>query len=155
MFRRKTTILIILLFFLTLSTLNITPHTSQADVTDGPQRTASTDHLIMEVNTTGNCIWWLLVDDDPYRYQIYTNGLLGSDTYWQDGYNVSLILDYQYVGEYNYTLIASDMADNTATSTIFATITDSASTSYTWSFLIAIVILPIIIFQRRKQRVNH
>jgi len=153
MFTRKKIIHILFLFFLSSSMFFITSSAIQADVTDCPQITASVDHLTFEFNTTGNIIWWLLVDDDPYRYVIYKNGVLGSNTYWQDGQNVSLLLDYQDVGEYNYTLIASDMADNTATSTIFVTITEPASTSYAWTFLIAIFMLPVAIFQRRNKRI--
>ncbi|MHA1691412.1 MAG: hypothetical protein ACTSU7_07220, partial [Candidatus Heimdallarchaeaceae archaeon] len=138
MFTRNKTIPIIFLFFITLSTSITTPHTSQADVTDPPQITACADSLTFEFNTTGNYFWWILVDDDPFRYQIYRNGLLGSDTYWQDGDNISRMINFNLpVGVYNNTLLASDMAGNTATSTIWITITDPASTSYSWSFLIA------------------
>ena len=155
MFNRKKTIPIIFLLFLALSVSTITKHTSQADVTDPPQITACADSLTFEFNTTGNYFWWILVDDDPYKYQTYRNGLLGSDTYWQDGDNISFMINPNLpVGEYNYTLIASDMADNTATSTIWITITDPASTSYAWTFLIAIFVLPIAIFKRRKKRIK-
>jgi hypothetical protein len=156
MFNRKKTIPIIFLLFLALSVSTITKHTAQANVTDPPQITACAESLTFEFNTTGNYLWWILIDDDPYRYQTYRNGLLGSDTYWQDGDNISRMININLpVGVYNNTLIASDMAGNTATSIIWVTITEPTSTNYAWSFLIAIVMLPIVIFQRRKQKVNN
>ena len=152
---RKKIIPIIFLLFLSLSTFISTPSTSIAAVTDPPQITASTDSITYEFNSTDSYIWWLLVDDDPYKYQIYKNGVLGSDSYWQNGDNITLLFTYSIVGEYNITLIASDMAGNTASSTIWVTISEPASTSYAWIFLIAIIILPFMIFQRRKQRIKH
>ena len=117
---------------------------------DPPVITPSAD-LIYEEGSSGNYISWILEDDNPGTYELYRNDLqvTGSPA-WADGQNLSFNVDLLPVGTYNYTVVAIDVYDNRATSTIWVTVIDSEETSFFWISSITLLFVPFISKRRRK-----
>jgi hypothetical protein len=120
---------------------------------DPPVITPS-DDLIYYKGSSGNYISWILEDDNPGFYELYRDEIqFTSSPAWGNGQNLSFNVDQLSVGIHNYTIVAIDVFENRATSTIWVTVVNPEETSYGWIFTFSIPVLALIMY--RKRRISH
>jgi hypothetical protein len=125
-------------------TVNVNPDSNPPVIKPG-------NNLTFEKGSSGNYISWILEDDNPGNYQLYRDEILFSSApAWGDGQNLSFNVDLLSVGIHNYTLVAIDVYENTATSTIWVTVIESEKTSFFWISGIVSMVIPFIFKRRRK-----
>ncbi len=105
------------------------------------------------VGSANNYISWILEDDNPGFYELYRDGtqLTGSPA-WADGQNLSFNVDLLPVGVYNYTIVAIDVYENRASSTIWVTVVEPEKTSFGLISLGAILVIPIMLKSKRMKK---
>ncbi|MHA1483755.1 MAG: NosD domain-containing protein [Candidatus Thorarchaeota archaeon] len=77
-----------------------------------------------ELGVTGNSITWTPSDLGPDHYELYRNDSLLGSWVW-DGSPIVVDVDGLGVDTYNYTLVAYDIGDNTASDTVFVSVEDT------------------------------
>ncbi|MFW9926830.1 MAG: NosD domain-containing protein [Candidatus Thorarchaeota archaeon] len=80
-----------------------------------------TGDLVYTQGTTGHVIIWDAYSTHPFSYEIYKDGILHTSVPWNGGL-ISINVDGLSVGEYNFTLVVIDDADQTASDTVMVTV---------------------------------
>ncbi|MDF1540894.1 MAG: hypothetical protein P1Q69_18500, partial [Candidatus Thorarchaeota archaeon] len=83
------------------------------------------EDIVITLGTTGANITWSPTDSYPDWYYIYQNGTLVKNDSWTSTIHVSL--DGLGIGVYNYTIIVTDVAENSATDMVYVTVTDNSA----------------------------
>ncbi len=98
--------------------LGLEPYTdSTAPTLDHP---ANVDYFLGQ---TGNSITWNPSDDYPASYQVLLDNTVLLSGHWNStSENIIVNVDGHEVGEYNYTIIVSDVAGNTASDEVIVTV---------------------------------
>jgi len=112
-------------------TVNVTVY-SLTDIVD-PIINSPPD-IVYEFGTTGHSITWSAYDLNPQIYMIFVDGLLMNYGIWDSPSDTfSISVDYLVEGTYNYTIIVYDVAGNSASDTVFVTVTAPSITTTTTS----------------------
>ncbi len=75
--------------------------------------------------STGHSITWNPTDSHPSSYAIYRDSVLVKSGTWNSSIETILIsIDSLQLGEYNYTLLVSDVGSNTAIDTVWVKVVD-------------------------------
>ncbi|MHA1909107.1 MAG: phospholipase D-like domain-containing protein, partial [Candidatus Thorarchaeota archaeon] len=95
--------------------------------TVSPTLSHPADQNIMEVST-GNTISWTIEDLSNDTYQLYQDGvLIESGNLTSNQYILTSDIDGLAIGEYNFTVVATDLYENTATDEVEVTVYDGTS----------------------------
>ncbi|MHA1912664.1 MAG: PKD domain-containing protein [Candidatus Kariarchaeaceae archaeon] len=91
------------------------------DATD-PAISSPADYYY-EIDEVGNVLSWTFYDDNPVNYTIYLDYLNGTVEVvqtgnWESGVSITINVDGLAIGSYNYTLVVTDLRNNTAADTI-------------------------------------
>lgn len=151
----------------TMETTNITTEEKtgelsleRMDIEQYTDRTAPTlDHpsdISYLLGETGNNIIWTLSDEHPVSYQVLMNGTVVKAGDWNStSEQVTVLVDGIETGIRNYTIIATDIAGNTATDEVIvglAIITGPLIP--TWGLLAlagaAVIVVVGVVYQRRR-----
>ncbi|MFX1483656.1 MAG: hypothetical protein ACFFCP_10745 [Promethearchaeota archaeon] len=72
---------------------------------------------------TGNSITWSPTDLHPVSYQILQNGIPVKSSAWNSsGETITISVDGLSIGSYNYTVVLTDIGDNTMTNEVIVTV---------------------------------
>lgn len=88
---------------------------------DLPQLVNAPSDLYIGLETTNQILSWNLTDSHPGNYTIYQNGSI----FWFDSWTSSIPINYNmsndinFLGVYNYTIIADDTSGNIINDTVF------------------------------------
>ena len=151
--RKKTFAIVCLLFLVGIfvNSNNRSSITIHANSDSSPPVITPSDDLTYVKGSTGNYISWILEDDNPGTYELYKDGTQTSGSpAWADGQNLSIIVDLLPAGIHNYTLVAIDVYENKASSTIWVTVIDPEETSFFWLSGIVLLFIPFISKRRKK-----
>ncbi|MFQ5832657.1 MAG: hypothetical protein ACE5H4_08150 [Candidatus Thorarchaeota archaeon] len=78
--------------------------------------------------TTGNSIVWDPTDLHPSSYVLYRDGTPIKSGTWNDTLEtISVTVDGLSLGTYNYTILVTDVGSNTATDTVWVTVSDGTA----------------------------
>jgi hypothetical protein len=100
-------------------------------VLDGtPPEIDSPADVEYEEGETGNSITWTPTDSHPASYTIYKDGVIHQSGDW-NGSAITISVDGLSAGNYNYTLVVTDIGGNTATDTVMVTVTAPSTTTPT------------------------
>lgn len=69
-----------------------------------------------------NLISWTISDAEPQNYTLYQNGTNVKAGNWNSGSTIKYLITGLDLGIYNFTLIASDLSNNTSIDTIYVTL---------------------------------
>ncbi|KKN08829.1 hypothetical protein LCGC14_1052760 [marine sediment metagenome] len=83
-------------------------------------------NITYEEGTTGHSISWIATDNNPGNYIIYKDGFEVNSGSWTSSVPITINVDGLTVGSYNYTIVVSDVYDNSATDTVIVTVEDTA-----------------------------
>jgi len=123
-----------------------------------PPIVGSPPDITYEEGTIGHVISWNATDDNPGNYLIYKDGFEVDSGGWTSDTPIKINVDGLAVGTYNYTIVVSDMFNNTVIDTVFVNVTSSEVipteiAGYPWitlifSFITAVTI--VILVLKRK-----
>jgi len=82
--------------------------------------------ITYEEGTTGHSIKWTATDNNPGNYIIYKDGDEVDSGSWTSSVPITINVDGFTVGTYNYTIVVSDVYDNSAMDTVIVTVEDTA-----------------------------
>ncbi|MCH8908621.1 MAG: hypothetical protein IH840_16160, partial [Candidatus Heimdallarchaeota archaeon] len=77
-----------------------------------------------EKDSTSNQIVWIANDGNAAIYIVYLDGNLYESSSWISGVQISVNVDNLGLGNYNFTIVVSDIASNIVTDTVFVTVND-------------------------------
>ncbi|MHA2276092.1 MAG: hypothetical protein ACXAC2_10010, partial [Candidatus Kariarchaeaceae archaeon] len=86
-------------------------------------------NVLYAFGTTGNMINWTATDNYPDTYVIYQNGSQVDTGSWSSGVEISYNIDGHIQGDYNYTIIVTDLSGNSIVNTVFVKVVDGTSLS--------------------------
>jgi len=81
-------------------------------------------NITYEEHTTGHNISWTATDNNPGFYVIYMNEIETDSGSWTSGVPITINVDGLAIGSYNYTIVVSDVYDNSATDTVIVIVED-------------------------------
>ncbi len=99
---------------------------------NAPTIVSAPDDVKYEVGDTGNVLEWQFSDFDPDSYIIYRNGTQYGFSNWvsnSDTFTISV--DGLAVGVHNYTIVVFDGSGNSASHTVWVTVTEATTTDTT------------------------
>ena len=67
---------------------------------------------------------WNMVDDNPDNYTIYQNGTIVNSGLWYSNTPLTLDVSSLPIGVYNYTIVIMDFTNQTASNTVFVTVSN-------------------------------
>ncbi|MCY3411015.1 MAG: BspA family leucine-rich repeat surface protein [Candidatus Heimdallarchaeota archaeon] len=79
----------------------------------------------VELGNSFSGITWTVTDLDPAGYEIYINGSSAKTGVWVSGVGISVSLDVSSLGNYNITLLVSDVSGNNVSDTVIITVDDT------------------------------
>ena len=89
---------------------------------DAPSITGPTTIEFTE-GTVGNHVWWLFHDKYPANYTVFLNGSIVLEDTWNATHNsISIRLDSLEVGVYNYTILVTDISNNSNSAMTMVTV---------------------------------
>ncbi|MHA2279113.1 MAG: beta strand repeat-containing protein, partial [Candidatus Kariarchaeaceae archaeon] len=86
-------------------------------------------NILYAFGLTGNLINWTATDNYNNSYIIYQNGSLVDNGNWDSGVTISYNVDGFGNGNYNFTILFTDLSGNSVTDTVILTVVDGTNLS--------------------------
>lgn len=111
----------------------------------------------MELGTS-TILRWFGVDDTPWSYEIYENGVLAESEFWY-GSDIEYLFEPLTIGQWNITLVVYDAFNNTASDTILIQVLRPANLLVTIGLIvggvaIGAVVIVFVTIQMKKKNVS-
>jgi hypothetical protein len=90
-------------------------------IDDTPPIIESPEDFAYVIGTTGNEIFWNIIENNPVNYKLYRNGTLITDIGW-DGDPITAYIDGLGLGIYNYTLVVTDISNLNSIDTVWISV---------------------------------
>jgi hypothetical protein len=111
-------------------------------------------NLEIDEGSTGNNIVWDASDNNPLTYIVYKDGTLYETDTWTSGSSIVVSVDGLSAGEYNFTIVVSDIAGNLAKDTVILTVTPTVPEFSQSVFLAIISITVVFVFYYIKRKTH-
>lgn len=93
--------------------------------TIAPSVVSSSGNVLIEDDSTGNNISWTATDANAGTYRIVKNGTQVANGTWTSGTAIPYNIDAYGVGDYNFTMVATDAFGNWIAETVNVTVQDT------------------------------
>jgi hypothetical protein len=112
-------------------------------------------NLEIEEGSTGNNIVWDASDNNPGTYIVYKDGILYETDTWTSSSSIIVYVDGLSAGEYNFTIVVSDIAGNLAKDSVILTVTPTVPEFNQSIFFAIISITVVFVFYYIKRRTHN
>ncbi|MCK5409541.1 MAG: hypothetical protein KAJ30_04690, partial [Candidatus Heimdallarchaeota archaeon] len=103
----------------------------------------SPSEIVYYEGDTGNNIIWVGTDNNPATYIVYKDGALYKTDTWTSGASIIISVDGLTAGQYNFTIVVSDQAGNSAKDTVIVAVTASVP-EFSQSVFLAIISITVV-----------